>query len=240
MKWVRDRGGGDRLWMDDSEIEATAEGELHRADIYPNAEQPVVDLELLLESHLKVKLDQYADLPDDVFGLTEFEPGRPPRVMINGKLTEAADENDELLGTVGRWRATMAHEASHVIFHRILFELAENQEELFGGTGGRKEDRLFRCLKRQVAFGGGTDWREYQANRGMAALLMPRDCFREVVAQEMKRLTITGGVAAGSPAEKCLAEAVSGRFAVSRHATRIRLSTQGLAALRDQGVLNLR
>lgn len=125
MKDYRRKDGERRLWYEDAEIESIALDEITRAGLLPQAHVPdlTVQLERFLENHLRVRLDQHADLPADVLGVTHFCQGAPPRIEINRDLTGLAiDEEDPLPGDLGRWRATLAHEAAHVLLHRILYE----------------------------------------------------------------------------------------------------------------------
>ena len=229
VKWYRSAGGEQRLWLDRDDVERMMEDELRRASLLPAASAPSVDVEAFLERYLKVNLDQHAELPADVLGLTEFFPGKTPRVAINKDLTGSAiDEDESPLGLRGRWRATLAHEASHVVIHRPLFELPPDQGRLFGDhqDPAQEAQRLMRCQKRSVLYRGTTsDWREIQANQGMAALLMPRSVFLEVAT------SLQGGSGPSMPgsadARRLVGELAS-RFEVSRQATEIRLTTLGV------------
>jgi hypothetical protein len=217
------------------------EEELRRADLMPTPEIPAVNIEAFLEIHLAVMLDQHAHLPDDILGLTEFYPERPPRVAINHDLTGSAmdDDDDSAPGLVGRWRATLAHEASHVVIHRPLFEVDRDQGSLFpcGEEAVRESRRLMRCKKANVLYRGtGADWREVQANRGMAALLMPGSVFLTVVK------LLEGGsspLPSNSVAALQLARELADRFQVSRQAAEIRLATLGVVGAPGQGALDI-
>ncbi len=179
MRWYKGPDGSDRLWISADEIEYSMEDELRNAGLFPSLKHPVVDVERFLERHLGVVLDQHADLDPEVLGMTEFSPQEKPRVSINRDLTDLLDDMTSLLGDVGRFRATLAHEGAHVILHRILFELDQSQGTLFAHPASEttEKPRLMRCLKRDFGVTGRGDWREVQANRGMAALLMPREVF---------------------------------------------------------------
>ena len=233
MKEYRSAGGERRLWFQPGEIEEIMADELRRADMFPDGREPVVDLEEFLELGLEVKLDLYAHLEPDVLGMTDFIRDRKPLVSISASLTSEAEEPDIAPGLQGRWRATMAHEAAHVILHRMFVEVPFGQQDLFETNCGARRS-LLRCLKRDVAFGrGGNDWKEVQANLGMAALLMPAGVFTDVVRV----------VAGASNAKKLLDHIptmdsleyrgfvveLSRRFQVSQQAAGIRLSTLGLA-----------
>src|SRR6266567_5356733 len=218
MRTYRGVEGDERIWYEPDEIEQIMEDELRRAHLSPSDESLAVDVETFIEGYLKASLDQYADLDGEVLGLTEFRIGVAPLVRVNRDLTGSAMDNEWCPpGIQGRWRATLAHEAAHIVLHRMLVELNPDQESLFG-TDTASAPLMFRCLKREVMHRTARgDWREVQANRGMAALLMPKTIFLKAANQELSRGNRDGIDGA--------ARRLAGRFAVSREATSIRLST---------------
>ena len=232
MKEYRSAGGERRLWFESDEIEGMMTDELRRAGMSPGARQPVVDLEEFLEIGLQVKLDIYARLDPDVLGVTDFRRNTNPLVSVNAGLTSEVEGAGVSPGLRGRWRATLAHEASHVILHRILFEVPFEQGELFSILPESRPS-LFRCLARDVSFRGtNSDWKEVQANMGMAALLMPVEVFSDVVrllvgARTYNSLT-TQIPDANSVEHRDFVAELSRRFEVSQQAARIRLVTLGL------------
>ena len=227
MRFYTSPDGVPSVWYDDEDIERIVDGELDRAGLRPTPANPVTDLERFIESHLKVDLDQFADLPADVLGLTRFAPHKAPSIQINTGLTEAAEGEHAAPGAVGRWRATLAHEAAHVFLHKYLFDPEFIQSELPGVTGQLPRAGDVRCLNRDVDVSARPkDWREVQANKGMAALLMPRAVFRRVAYRHIDpqdELTV------GSPAVSALAADLSTVFGVSKQAAAIRLQTIGIA-----------
>lgn len=237
-RWYRGPGGDERLWLDRADIELMMEDELRKAGLLPSVSTPTVDLEALLEQHLRATLDQHAELPSDVLGLTEFNPGKSPHVAINRDLTGSAiDDDGAAPGLVGRWRATLAHEATHVLIHRALFELGQGQTQLFvdGSGSGKQPQRLMRCYKKDILYrNGGNDWREIQANQGMAALLMPKSIFVDVV---QKAKVGAAPILAGTADLKRLVAYLASRFTVSKQAAEIRLATLGLLVPAGQKVL---
>ena len=96
------------------------------------------------------------------------------------------------------------------------------------GTGNEAET-LFRvrCLHRDVkaeASAGSRsrrDWREVQANKGMAALLMPRSIFIRVAV--MNGAYEDSGIMIESASGKGLVDAIATAFDVSRQAAEYRL-----------------
>ena len=114
MQWYFGPEGDQRIWYEPEDIEQIATEQLRRADLMPTLDDPVTDVERLIEVHLRAELDLYADLPDGVLGLTQFPARGAPKVLIDSALTEAREPSDASAGVVGRWRATLAHEASHI------------------------------------------------------------------------------------------------------------------------------
>lgn len=206
-------------------IENRVEAELNRAGVMPTVDRPAVELETFVVDHLRAKLDQHAHLEPGILGQTEFLEDDGHLVSIDRALTDRAfDDPEAPPGALGRWRATLAHEAAHIVFHRHLFR--GSNLSLFESA---PVVRLHRCATKGVMFRkGGTDWREIQANMGMAALLMPRTIFRRVVRSVFAPVfgNSTPSLAAAEAVVPDLAE----RFEVSKQALRIRLGTLELVS----------
>jgi hypothetical protein len=239
VKRYRGSDGGERLWLEAEEIEDIMANELQKAQLLPSIGAPAVNIEAFVDGHLKVHVDQYANLDASILGVTEFRRGAKPRISINRDLTEGAvDEEHSPAWMLGRWRATLAHEGSHVILHHCLFEIDPGQGELFSPEecGEGRIPQLQRCLKRDVSFGSAAgDWREVQANMGMAALLMPRKVFVEVGEREREELKIRPmGLGKGSVEAVRLAARLAVLFQVSQQAAAIRLDT--VSMLGTEGV----
>ena len=217
MRSYRDKNGLPQRWLTEGEIDDIVEVELRKAGMMPTVDNCRVNIDGFVEHHLRAILDVGATLGADILGVTELRPGEPASILINRELTDAAFEVDEYSGTLGRWRATVAHEGSHVLLHRPLFELNFEQQSLFVDVA-IADDPVIRCYKRETSFGGrSTDPREWQANKGMAALLMPRSVFGEAA-----RIAVSTNVST-----LAIVEGLARRFETSREATRIRLSTLG-------------
>jgi len=237
MQWYSGPEGDQRIWYESEEIEQIATEQLRRAGLMPTLDDPVTDVERLIEGHLRAELDLYADLPDGVLGLTQFPARGKPKVLIDSSLTEARDAEHATAGVVGRWRATLAHEASHILLHRYLFDPEMAQPVGRGAVSVPSEDGLMRCLHRDISPILGdwssarrrSDWREVQANRAMGALLMPRRLFRRLVLREMRELGLGTTPVAVLDVER-LTAVLAELFQVSRQAAGIRLDSEGLVA----------
>lgn len=237
MRRYVDSLGRTQLWLDDAEIEAEMASALAEAGMSPSVEAPVVDLDRFLEVGLGAIVDQHAPLEEDILGLTSFIRGLPPAVQINANLTGAFDDAGASDLDRARWRSTLAHEAAHVVLHARLFVLDEHQGELFSATAADPPVPQ-RCLKRDVGFDRGADPREVQANKGMAALLMPEMLFVPLARKTAHQLGIRPGdldpEASGS---RRLVTRLAQVFQVSQQATEIRLGTFGF--LRSSARLRL-
>ena len=237
MREYRSADGETRLWFDPGEIENMMEDELHHARMFPSSDEPVVDIESFIEFHLRATLDQHANLDTDVLGETRFAKGRQPSVFINRVLTEQAEGEQPPSGILGRWRATLAHEAAHVILHRTLYELPSAQGSFWDQTDSQSPS-LARCFRWDIMTARApSDWREVQANRGMAALLMPGMPFTALIRRLLGVRRSDDLVARihgmNDLALKELVVELSRHCDVSQQAASIRMKSLGL--VRDAG-----
>ncbi len=245
MRDYRSPDGERRLWFEGNEIEEIMVDELERSGMMPSATAPVVDLEAFLELHLGVKLDLYSELGPSLLGVSGFATGLRPIVKISRALTAQAHERWAPGGIIGRWRATLAHEAAHVVLHGRLVEVPQAQGLLFPQSGeSQTEPVITQCLERDIWFARGTgDWKEVQANQGMASLLMPSGPFvavtREIAGAQATDDLLTHIPPADTRAFSDLTRELSLRCQVSREAARIRLSTLGLARASSEPMLAL-
>ena len=206
MRELRDPAGRMpyRLWYDEREIDTIMEDELRRSGT-PRIGQAAVDVDAFIENYLRITPD-YVDLPPGVQGATDFSRDGSVRMRISAALAERAGRQEP--GAEHLIRTTLAHEAAHVELHRVLF--LKQSEELFSGQPTRKES----CRDiRQVGRGYTGEWWEWQANRGMAALLMPRS---EII-------DIAGPLTGAALRDGKLVQIIARRFQVSTQAACLRL-----------------
>jgi uncharacterized protein DUF955 len=187
------------------------------------------DLTRLIERDV-FDFDPGADLSRygaDVEGVTEFRPGRKPRVRIAGEL--AYDERRE-----NRYRTTLTHEYGHVHFHGYLFEVEPRSSDLFQ-TAGASGGGIQVCKRDGILNARSTDWMEWQAGHVCGALLMPISLLRAAVGAFQQELGVFGPLALGSDEAATLVERVRTRFRVSAEAARIRLLKLDFLAACDRG-----
>jgi hypothetical protein len=207
---------GIRLWFEEEEFDEIMDGVRERAgDVF--AEGRGVDVEEVLMRIYEVCPD-YLDLPRGVLGRTVFYADGRMDIHLSRGLSERAEH-----ATVARrrLRSTMAHECGHIALHRVL------QLEAVGVTQAPA------ILCRAVALDRGDDragdWWEYQANRAMASLLMPRDLIGSVLSMALGARgheSLEGALAAGEGNETL--RGLSQVFDVSFEMSLYRLGGLGL------------
>lgn len=214
-----DSDGRRRLWYEPHEIETLGEALLSDAGLLPTIDAPRVDVESLLEQHLRAEVDYGATTPPGVLGYTVF--GEPVRVSIDRRLTDRATVDGATAGDIGRWRATLAHEAAHILLHGSLFAV---------DAGGRVPRSFARCSGATIERATEPkDWREIQANLGMAALLMPASVFDAMLTRLLLAETKPPipPVPTDSRLGRIVVDTVVDAFQVSRQAAGIRCVGRG-------------
>lgn len=231
-RW-QDAAGG-RIWWDPDDIDALGEDQLMRAGMYPYMDNPFVDIERFIEQYLGAELDQFADVGSRLYGQTEFFVARPPLIQISRSLSEQAEDEKGSARFVVR--STMGHEAAHVIMHSLLFAPSYAQPTLPNTDTGVSRGRLLRCPEASFrAEQGRWDWREVQANKGMAALLMPKEFFRDVVEEAFDEANIPrANQHLKHPKVGPIVARVSEMMLVSKLAVSIRMEELGLLVLPGQ------
>lgn len=196
-----------RLWYDELEIERVCEEEVEASRAPWEPDRPEVDIDWFVEARLGLVPD-YVWLPSGVLGATEFHVDGRARLQISSELSLRAERHQDSERLL---RSTLAHEAAHIILHRVLF-LKESQA-IFGRSATRSE------LCRAIAYTGPGyqgEWWEWQANRGMAALLMPRSRVQRWLSDFRRRRP------AASAEDRH--QAMASAFAVSGTAARRRMT----------------
>jgi hypothetical protein len=213
MNGLLDRAGRKRRWYAPDEIDALMETALRTAGLWPEGDPPLVDIERFVEVHLEAIVDYGVDLDDNTLGYTVFD--NPAHVVVSRRLTDLATSPTAPLGLRGRWRATLAHEATHLLLHGDLYQTGERTPVQTGTEtqSPRKEN-----------------WREIQANMGMAALLVPRRLLVREVRARIGDQIVFPPVLPDSSWANDLAAWISARFEVSRQLATIRLTERGFVA----------
>jgi hypothetical protein len=208
-----------RIYYDAAEIDEIMEAELARARL-GRIGQAAVDVDAFVENYLQIT-PEYVTLPGGVQGATDFSRDGSVAMRISAELSERAGLGEP--GAENLIRTTLAHEAAHVLLHRSLF--LSQSEALFGQAASRQE----LCRDIDPSGRGYTgEWWEWQANRGMGALLLPRS---EIIA-------IAGPWTAAALRDGRLVQNIARRYQVSTTAVCYRLEQiKGSTPDPRQGVL---
>lgn len=158
-----------------AEIDRTCGDALKAAGLMPDAPE-AVRIDRFVEKHFKVS-PRYERLPDGVLGYTSFGPDGVTAIVITTALDEEGGSVSER-----RIRTTLAHEAGHGLLHTYLFALGEKPPKLFEDGNDRPEIlcRDVHGSPHESRYDGR--WWEFQANRAIGGLLMPRALAMQAVA----------------------------------------------------------
>ncbi|MBI4090738.1 MAG: hypothetical protein HY422_01825 [Candidatus Komeilibacteria bacterium] len=171
MKTVRSKTGPftSRPHFKLNEIEEICATELKAVGLYPSTPEPV-RIDRFIEKHFKIS-HEYDDLPNGVLGFTKFGRHGVEAIVVARSLD--GDHSGKLVER--RLRTTLAHEAGHGLLHKHLFALGAKPKSLFGDSD-EKPEILCRDIPGEQLTAPGYDgrWWEFQANKAIGGLLMPR------------------------------------------------------------------
>ena len=221
MRYVADRSGRftQRPHYEPKELDRECEAivsaflrERHGSVAYPLTTD---DLTVLIERDTE-SLDQYADLSAYgrfVEGVTQFQPGRKPKVLISETLSTADNRQNRL-------RMTLAHEYGHVRFHAPLWDLEPPGADLLKANP-RANTQV--CFRNNILDAAQTDWMEWQAGYVCGAILMPKTAVLTLCRRFAEDHGIFGAVSLQAAAGTDLISQVVSAFKVSADAARVRL-----------------
>ena len=174
----------ERPYFEDRELEAIAADELRRVSLLPKSPEPV-RIDRFIEKRFGV-VPSYEDLDAGLLGYTKFGPDGAERVVVSRTL---AEEGTQVARR--RERSTFAHESGHILLHGYLFALAPlRQSARLIQDDVDLEQRTVLC-RDEVEARGHYDgrWWEFQANKMIGPLLLPRPLVTEALADI---LTVSG------------------------------------------------
>lgn len=228
MKWVPDRTGrfGQRPHFDPDELDYECEQIVSSflKERCSAANYPITTnyLTILIERNVS-DLDVYADLTAEganVQGVTDFFPGKKPRVRIARDLSEQGWRENRL-------RTTLTHELGHVKFHNSLWDVAFRQLSLSPEMGG---DHSPKCKQGAIIDASPTDWMEWQAGYCCGAFLMPITKLKQFVGEFVRAANCFPPLDRSSTVAADLIERVTKAFQVSTEAATVRLAKLGYIA----------
>jgi hypothetical protein len=222
MKNFRAKSGPfrERPYYELREIERICEEALSQVGLLPSDPSPV-RIDRFVEKHFRVT-PAYEDLDEGVLGFTQFGLKGVQAIVVARALDEDGTRPAER-----RIRTTLAHESGHGLLHAHLFVLGQESKPLFGDfTKPNSPKVLCRDIPNASAAqlsGYDKRWWEYQANRAIGALLLPRTLVEKAVDPLLSSSGLLGSKTLDSshldPATKLIADT----FDVNPIVARIRL-----------------
>lgn len=228
MKWVKDKTGRfaqrPHYLPEELDIECETMVSAFLLERHGRVQYPVStdDLTVLIETQVS-DLDLYSDLSaeeGEVEGVTDFFPGKRPKVRIAKHLSE----NEWM---ANRFRTTLTHELGHVKFHAFMFD-APRSGLLFEPASLLVTNK---CKRDNMLEARQTDWMEWQAGFACGAFLMPSTVLTQTVCEFFDRLgSPTMTMQPSSTEGPSLIATITERFSVSRDAARVRLLQKRILA----------
>lgn len=212
---------GQEIRFEKTEIDRMCEDALREAKMLPAVPEPI-RIDRFIEKHFECRF-AYEDIAEGVLGCTMFKAdGGIALVAVSPSLDD---------GTVvgrRRFRSTAAHEAGHCLMHPILFMQNPDQMNLEYRENLDFGRRRIMCRSEDLAGRGGKRydgrWWEYQANRAIGGLLLPKPLVREAIVHLLKAVGLLGTETLAEPSRKEAESIVTERFDVNPVVARIRLA----------------
>ncbi len=155
--------------------------ELLSTGLLPSKPEPI-RIERFVEKRFGLASVFYEELPVTVLGYTQFGTKGVEAIFVSRALSEESSRVAER-----RINSTLAHEAGHGLLHAYLFILDSFPTELFENDGDISPVRILcrdnAAIPKRSAYDGR--WWEYQANRMIGALLLPKPLVLAAVAPHL-------------------------------------------------------
>src|SRR5579859_1160174 len=185
MRNIRSKSGPfvERPHFKPGEIDRICADELTKAELYPSSPQQI-RIDRFIEKRFGVA-PEYQELPEGVLGFTKLGWRGVEAIVVAKALDEGGGKVAER-----RLRSTLAHEGGHGLLHVHLFRQGEKPKSMFDD-----DDAGPRILCRDVpdvaptARGYDGRWWEFQANKAIGGLLMPR----RLVEVALERFCVEAG-----------------------------------------------
>lgn len=192
MKLTRSQFGPykEKLFFSKEEIDRICCEALAEVGLLPTEPSPI-RVDRFVEKKFKSSIE-YTDFSDGVLGCTVFDKeGTVKGVGVSASLDDGTQTGGR------RVRSTLAHEAGHGLMHQILFIEEGGQLRLPQNENFDLRNSRIMCRSTDFEQGGSSGrWWEYQANRAIGGLLLPKQLLELALGQFLKN--------AGSMGRKCL------------------------------------
>jgi len=136
-----------------------------------------VRIDRFVEKRFKLQI-RYEALDAGVLGFTEFGPNGVQAVYIH-------EPRERTVSAERLMNSTTAHEGGHGLMHAHLFVPEFDSRGLFDNDPDVSKTRVLCREPRQRKYDGR--WWEFQANRAIGALLMPKELFLKFMEQFLEQ-----------------------------------------------------
>jgi hypothetical protein len=223
-----------RPHFSNEEFETICSDELESVGLLPKNPEPI-RIDRFIEKRFGIS-HEYEDLPQPFLGVTIFGERGVERILVARRLDE-----EGTLVSQRRARTTLAHEAGHGLLHTHLFSLDSCDPPLFGDFSDPSAPRVLCKIDLAEASGHAAryegDWAEFQANRAMAALVLPRGLVQSATAPYLVSVGTLGRKELGRDRSDEAALALAEIFDVNPIAVRFRLEHLYSSSAQAQGNL---
>lgn len=223
MRDVRTRGlSGLRPFFTDDEMERAAIEELQSVELLPSSPQ-AIRIDRFVEKRFGNACVRYEPLDGGVLGYTQFGRKGVEAIIVSRALSEEGSRVAER-----RINTTLGHEAGHGLLHAHLFALDSFPIALFENASEVTPTRIL-CREevptpeRHRRYDGR--WWEFQANRMMGALLLPRPLVHACLRILLVRTGALRAEVLPDAARPAAARLLSDVFDVNPIVAQIRLQT---------------
>lgn len=171
---------GSKLWIPADRFDPMMDAVRSRAGQTALVPRQGIDVDVILKDLYCVDPD-FCVLPKGCLGRTTFLADGSFYVQVSADLA-----NEAVSSPVARrrLRSTLAHECAHIALHAALHPI-RSARSLFDDMAC--DTVAVMCRGEGIEAGGSApDWWEYQANRGMASLLLPRDLLRAALSSSVQ------------------------------------------------------
>lgn len=152
------QAGKKRPYFTEQEIDEICSTELSKHGLLPSDPSPI-RIERLVEKKYGFSCIP-GDVPEGVLGFTRFGQNGPEQIVTAPHL-----EGDDVV-TLRRLRTTLAHEVGHCLLHAHIFVTSKSPKTFCRDT----ENNTY-----------NGEWWEWQANRAMGSLLIPRSLLEKAL-----------------------------------------------------------
>lgn len=221
MKTIKRSGRNEQPYFTDTEIDRIAVEELLGVGLLPSTPEPI-RIERFVEKRFGLARVSYEDLPATVLGYTQFISKGVEAVFVSRALAEEGSRVAER-----RISSTLAHEAGHGLLHSYLFMLDSFPTGLFENDRDVTPARIL-CrdslpVPKRPAYDGR--WWEYQANRMIGALLLPKPLALAAIGPYLAPIGQLGTPALPDGHRRKAARELAELFDVNTPVAEIRLAT---------------